>query len=137
MKSGNVFCQSLCTRRANGSKQQASYQFTSFFGTKGVKQGIDRPRGQGTGIPTTLLQDSVKKGTVNAATTLKQYKVVQRYKVVQKKTSCPKTCCQTLQFANIWTTHFVLWVFAWHMVQQFLSFRDCKCKWGNWPPLPA
>ena len=82
--------------------KKASYQFTSFFGSKGVKQGIDRRRGQGTGIPTTLLQDSVKKGTVNAATTLKQYKVVQRYKVVQKKTSCPNMCCQTLQFVEIY-----------------------------------
>ena len=100
MKSGNVFCQSLCTRRANGSKQQDSYQFTSFFGTKGVKQGIDRRRGQGTGIPTTLLQDSVKKGTVNAATTLKQYKVVQTS--CPKKTSCPKMCCQTIQFVEIY-----------------------------------
>jgi hypothetical protein len=102
MKSGNVFCQSLCTRRANGSKQQASYQFTSFFGTKGVKQGIDRRRGQGTGIPTTLLQDSVKKGTVNAATTLKQYKVVQKRQSCPTKTSCPKMCCQTIQFVEIY-----------------------------------
>ena len=40
---------------------------TSLFGTKGIKQGVDRRRGQGSRVPTTLLQDAVEKRTVDAA----------------------------------------------------------------------
>ena len=96
MKSGNVFCQSLCTRRANGSKQKSIVSIYLFL-------WHERRQTRNRSTPRSRHRNShhsvARLGEKRNGQCGHHLETIQS---CPKKTSCPKMCCQTIQFVEIY-----------------------------------